>query len=123
MSTNLDEYTRIMNAHNARWEPAIAAIQIAKAMRTIVRLAPLLSQEERRHIDATGLSLTADILERTVHFTPLTEAEKEDVWEGIVDMARDMSHRDVAELLVDGWHEAEWAEEHARNKIEEGYEG
>lgn len=66
------------------------------------------------NVQASGLPLfTIDV--QTVDVAdpvPLTEAQKEEVWQSLVEQAGDMSTKDVARMLVEDWDDATWREEY-----------
>lgn len=54
-------------------------------------------------------------------FTPLTDEQKQEVWDMCVDVANAMSTRDIVELQTEDWTERSWYEEyHYMKAAEEG---
>lgn len=108
----------------AKMEPIRLAWSIAENLRDLVRLLP--------HADEATKTLVADLL-RSTDVTPETAerrlldfagqiedshpvepangGEKQAVWEMVVDQARDMSSRDIAEMLIQRYTEADWRAE------------
>lgn len=54
------------------------------------------------------LNLVAETLEATAPFTPLTDAEKGEVFEFIADDVSDYSTRERVELVTNDWTEVDW---------------
>jgi hypothetical protein len=103
-----------------------AAHKIAHLLRQIAAQSVHLTDEQRTVIDADTCVSLATTLEASAPFDPCTDIEKQEVWEVTVDSCGDFSRRDVAEIVTEGWCEADWRmelEQQRETYAEDGIEG
>lgn len=86
------------------------ANRIADHIRVIAALMNELSAEQLRLLPPMTDAM-AKALEASAPFTPLTEEERQLVYASVYDEMGDMSARDMADVMVEHWCEADWRDE------------
>jgi hypothetical protein len=119
--------------HNAIWAPILAAHRVAAALRTIARDLPSLTAQASDPVydlfegayASSDLTEAADALEKAAPLPngPLTDEDRQVVFEMHYAMANDMSSKDNARAMLDQMTDADIAECVAQMALDELLDG
>lgn len=132
-NTGLVEDTSAQDQHNAIWTPILAAHRVAAALRQQSRLfadlpdaakdawIPGLSKLPHPDEWAAHLLRQADAIEQAAPLPngPITDQDRQAVFEQQYDMANDMSSKDVAREFLGQMNDADIAEAVAQMALDE----
>lgn len=134
-NTGLVEDTSLQDQHNAIWAPILAAHRVAAALRTIARDLPSLTAQAsdplydlfyRANVEYPKvLKDAADKIEAAASLPngPLTDEDRQAVFEQQYDFAADLSQRDIAREFFSQMGDADIAEAVAQAALDELLEG